>query len=300
MATLPPRVVVVRRRSEYEQLVAAHATRGAAEFFLRTRGQSLEEIERRHERLEAARQAALAAIPPMWRRAEVLREELARFLFEPEDVVVCVGQDGLVANVAKYLSGQVVVGVNPDPETYEGVLVPHPPRAVDGLLRTAAGGDGEVERRTMVECRIDDGGRLVALNEVFLGHRSHQSARYRIRAGGREERQSSSGVVVVTGTGATGWGRSIHLARRSELALPEPSEPALAFFVREAWPSLRTGASLVEGRLDGADPLELVSELDDGGVCFGDGIEDDRLEFSFGRVASVAPAAERLALLRVA
>jgi NAD kinase len=297
---LLPRVVVVRRRSEYELLVAAHATRGAAEFFLRTRGQSLDGIERRHERLEQARQAALAAIPPRWRRAEVLREELSRFLFEPDDVVVCVGQDGLVANVAKYLSGQVVIGLNPDPEEYEGLLVPHPPRAVERLVHAAVAGDGELERRTMVECRVDDGSRLVALNEVFVGHRSHQSARYRIRAAGLEERQSSSGVVVVTGTGATGWGRSIHLAHRSALALPAPTEPALAFFVREAWPSVRTGASLVEGRVESATPLELVSELEDGGVCFGDGIEDDRLEFGFGRVASVAPAAERLALLRAA
>ena len=107
---LPPRVVVVRRRSEYEQLVAAHATRSAVEFFLRTRGESIDAVEVRHELLEAAHYAALAAVPPRWRRAEVLRDELSRFLFEPEDVVVCVGQDGLVANVAKYLAGQPVVG----------------------------------------------------------------------------------------------------------------------------------------------------------------------------------------------
>ena len=297
---LPPRVVVVRRRSEYEQLVAAHATRSAVEFFLRTRGESIDAVEVRHELLEAAHQAALAAVPPRWRRAEVLRDELWRFLFEPEDVVVCVGQDGLVANVAKYLAGQPVVGVNPDPAAYEGVLARHGAQAVESLVRAAAAGAAELELRTMVECRLDGRPGLLALNEIFVGHRSHQSARYRIRYDGREERQSSSGIVVVTGTGATGWGRSIRLAHHSELQLPEPAEPGLAFFVREAWPSVSTGASLVEGRVDAHAGLEVVSELEDGGVCFGDGIESDRLEFGWGRTATVAVAAERLALVLAA
>jgi NAD kinase len=293
VSTLPPRVVVVRRPSEYEELLAAHATRGAAEFFLRTRGQTLDELERRHVLLMAARQAALAAIPSAWRRAEVLRDDLPRFLFGPEDVVVCVGQDGLVANAARYVGGRVVVGLNPDPEIVEGVLARHPPGRAGELLAAAASGDG-VEERTMVECGLDDGRRLLALNEIFLGHRSHQSARYRLHAEGREERQSSSGVVVVTGTGSTGWGRSIRLAHHSSLELPAPCEPSLAFFVREAWPSVATGATLVEGCVDA---LELVSEMNEGGVAFGDGIEADRLELGWGRRALVRVAPERLRLL---
>ena len=52
--------------------------------------------------------AGLAARP-------VERNDLDRFVFGPEDVVVAVGQDGLVANVAKYLDGQPVIGINPEP-----------------------------------------------------------------------------------------------------------------------------------------------------------------------------------------
>jgi NAD kinase len=295
VSSLPPRVVVVRRRSAYEELIGAHGTRGAAEFFLGTRGQSLEPVERAHERLAAARAECLAAIPPRWRRAELLRDDLSRFLFEPEDVVVCVGRDGLVANVAKYLDGQTVVGVAGDPESNVGVLTRNAAGDADALVPAAARGEVPVDELTMVECRLDDGSRLVALNEIFLGHRSHQSARYRLRVEGREERQSSSGVVVLTGTGASGWGRSLRLAHRSTLELPEPTEPALAFFVREAWPSSWTGAELVEGRV--ASGLELVSELDEGGVCFGDGIEDDRLDLGWGRTATVSIARERLRLV---
>ncbi|MEI9866324.1 MAG: hypothetical protein WDN00_17560 [Limisphaerales bacterium] len=43
------------------------------------------------------------------------RSFLPNFVFAPEDTVVTLGQDGLVANTLKYLDGQPVVGVNPDP-----------------------------------------------------------------------------------------------------------------------------------------------------------------------------------------
>lgn len=102
--------------------------------------------------------------------------------------------------------------------------------------------------------------------------------------------------MVTTGTGATGWGRSIALERHSELAMPAAGERALAFFVREAWPSVAAGASLTEGRIEDA-ALAISSEMNDGGVVFGDGIEADRLEFGWGRKIEIWVARERLRLV---
>ena len=150
----------------------------------------------------------------------------------------------------------------------------------------------------MVEAMLDDGQRLLALNEVFIGHASHQSARYVLDWADRHERQSSSGLIVTTGTGATGWGRSIHLCQRSDLAMPRPAEPALAFFVREAWPSPTSGASLTEGRLETSDQLLITSHMNESGVIFGDGIEADHLAFNWGQTAAVRIASDRLRLLR--
>ena len=119
-----PRVVMVTRETEYEMLIARHATRGQAEFFLKSRGQTLNIIEKRHQLLTQTLSSIMAAIPKDWRRNHVKRHELDRFVFEPDDLVIVVGQDGLVANTAKYLNGQRVVGVNPDKDAYDGVLVP--------------------------------------------------------------------------------------------------------------------------------------------------------------------------------
>lgn len=293
-----PRVVVVTRVSEYDALLARHGTEPQARFFLEQRGQSLDAVRTRHDRWQSALDAVSRAIPSDWRRTRVNRPELSRFLFEPGDLVVAAGQDGLVANLAKYLHGQLVLGINPDAEQFDGILVPHPPGRARKLLAAMAAGRAEIEERTMVSARLDDGQSLVALNEIFVGHRSHQSARYRLRLGAREERQSSSGLIVATGTGATGWARSINGERAHPLQLPKPGEWALALFVREPFPSVSTGTSLDGGLVSRAGQLEVVSEMEDGGVVFGDGIEDDRLDFAWGMRLQIGISEQRLRLVR--
>jgi hypothetical protein len=298
---ITPRAVVVTRATEYEGLLARHGTREQARYFLAARGQALETIEERHARRDRALRAVSAAVPLRWRRTRVDRADLSRFVFGPEDVVVVVGQDGLVANVAKYVTGQAVLGVNPDPEQYDGVLCRHPADAAADLLATVAGGRARIEARTMVQARTDDGQTLLALNEIFVGHRTHQSARYRIGVGGSqgqgEEAQSSSGVIVATGTGATGWARSIARQRQAPLRLPAPTERRLAFFVREPFPSRATGTAVEQGSLAEGEALTVVSEMNELGTVFGDGIEDDRLELGWGMRLQVALAPGLLNLI---
>src|SRR5262249_10163939 len=152
------------------------------------------------------------------------RDGLDRFLFSPDDVVVMVGQDGLVPNTAKYLDGQLAVGINPDPERYDGILCPHPPAGMPALLDWLERRDGppyRVQSRVMAVAQREDGQRLLSLNEVFVGHRTHQSAKYRIRTGDRQERHSSSGLICSTGTGATGWARSISTQRQITEPMPQ-------------------------------------------------------------------------------
>ena len=292
--SLVPRAVVVHRATELTELVARHGTRQQAGFFLAGRGRSLDELVARHEAQEAALATVSAAIPLDWRRTTVERADLARFVFGPEDVVVAVGQDGLVANVAKYLSGQPVVGINPDPGRNPGVLVRHRPEAAAKLLPQAR--TAPAERLTMVRASVDDGQTLLALNEVYAGHASHQSARYKLMApGGGTERQSSSGLLAGTGTGCTGWCRSVWLERHSTLALPAPADRAVCWFVREAWPSPATGTTLTEGLLPAGRSLTITAESDL--VVFGDGIETDQLTLSWGQRLEIRTADEVLFLV---
>ncbi|MEU2259894.1 hypothetical protein ABZ557_06335 [Streptomyces sp. NPDC019645] len=338
--SLAPRAVIVHRTTEYEELLARHGTHGQAEFFLSSRGRSIHEVAERHGRSRRALAAVSAAVPAQWRRARVERADLDRFLFAPEDVVVVAGQDGLVANTAKYLDGQPVVGIDTDPGRNAGVLVRHRPADTARLLRAAVGRAATTDELTMVEAVADDTQRLVALNEIYLGRPDHQTSRYRLdldgpgdpaepaRAavgaggdddgrsgpgigrrgsdGGRRgragddaragETQASSGVLVGTGTGATGWLRSLWRERGGSHPLPAPAEARLLWFVREAWPSPTTGTSLVEGDLTAGHRLRITVESDRL-VAFGDGMESDALELTWGQSVRVGVSDTSLRLL---
>jgi NAD kinase len=295
MSTVPPRAVFVTRETDYELLIARHATREQARFFLERRGQKLTDVEARHERFRGVLRDARSGVPANWRQALVRRADLDRFLFAPEDVIVVVGQDGLVANVAKYLAGQPVLGVNPLPDLYDGILVRVPLDRLAVFLPAAVNQDIAVETRTMAEAVMDSGERLVALNEIFIGHRSHQSARYVVAIGSTAEEQSSSGIIAATGTGATGWARSIMEATDTRIAL-DAQERAIAYFVREPFPSVATGTSIRAGKLD-LEPLRITSRMNDGGVIFADGIEQDFIGFDWGRQVVLKPSTHSLRLI---
>ncbi|NUU25407.1 MAG: hypothetical protein HOV68_28465 [Streptomycetaceae bacterium] len=294
--TQVPRAVFVHRESALQELIKRHGTKNQGSFFLRSKGLTASSMEHQADAVQNAMAAAGAAVPAHWRRGTVERADLDRFLFDEHDVVVVVGQDGLVANVAKYLAGQPVIGVNADPGG-AGLLTRHQGPACARLFREVEAGTARCELRTMAEARTDDGRTLTALNEVFLGHPTHQTARYRLALPeGTAERQASSGVLVGTGTGATGWCGSIHRERPGAPRLPDPTEPRLAWFVREAWPSPTTGTAHTHGTLAAETALTLTVESE-GLVAFGDGIEADRLVLSWGERVDVGAAAQRLRLV---
>ncbi len=293
----------MHRRTELDELIERHATRGQAAFFLKTRGRSIEDARERDRAVKGAIAAVSAAIPADWRRGSVERADLPRWSFDPGDIVVVVGQDGLVANVARYLDGQLVIGINPEPERNPGILVPHSPVAAGSLLvASAASGAGrragiEIESRVMVRAQVDDGQSLIALNEIYIGQPTHQTARYTLTVpGGRAERQASSGLIICTGTGATGWGRSAWIERHSPVDLPAPADQRLAWFVREAWPSPVTGVECTQGVLGRGQSVGLSAESDRL-VAFGDGIESDAVSVSWGQRVSIGLAAQTLHLV---
>jgi NAD kinase len=319
---LTPRVVLVHRRTEREEIIRQSGTWGQAQYLQRSQGVSLEAVQEAHDLTNRALQTVSAAIPSAWRRASAERADLDRFLFEPDDIVVIVGQDGLVANTAKYLTNQPVIGVNPNPAR-PAVLATHSPDRCRQILALVADGRAQTQRRTMVAATTSDGQELTALNEIYLGHPSHQSSRYELRLpDGRTEPQSSSGVLVGTGTGATGWLLSVARQRsrtpketettmdaepgmNTELEmdaepesppLPTPESPNLAWFVREAWPSPTTGAQLTAGTIAPGQSLQLQVHSEEMTI-FGDGIESDHLSPTWGQTITVTLSPKKLALV---
>lgn len=301
------KLVVVTRKTRLAELVERFHTRGQVKFYLEHGGGDFAQYQAE----DAAYQRSLATV----RRALDLglpqqyldRSLVPTYRFAPTDVVVALGQDGLVANVAKYVRALPLVGVNPDPERYDGVLLPWRPaeagRAVAGVL------EGRALSRpvTLAEAVLNDGQRLLAFNDLFIGAGSHVSARYRLRVGDAVEAQSSSGVLVSTGAGSTGWLSSIfNMAERVAectggkgghgLRL-DWSDPRLVFVVREPFASKHSRAQVVFGMLEPGEHVILESQMPTDGVIFSDGVELDYLAFNSGAIATVGAAEQRARLV---
>ncbi len=304
MQTTLPRIVVITRPTPLDMLLRRFGTQDNAKFYVESRGQDFARLLHIHELQMLAVTAVLRAIPAEQRRAQASRDDLDRFLFNPDDVIFAIGQDGLIPNVAKYLDGHTVVGFNPDPATVGGLLCRFTPADAAGVIKALNSGTLGAfvfERRTMVVAVREDGQQLLALNELFIGHHTHQSAKYRVSVHGQRpglsERHSSSGVIVSTGTGATGWTASIVKQRGITQELPAAIERRLTYMVREPWPSMATGTEVNFGFLAEGETLTLSSEMEEGGVVFGDGIEADFLEFNEGQTITVRVADRTLNLL---
>lgn len=301
------KVVLVTRHTRVEELVARFHTLAQARFYVEHLGADFGDYLVEHERYLVARREVASALEGVARVQWLDRRYLSTYLFAPDDVVVALGQDGLVANTLKYLDGQPLVGVNPDPARHDGILLPFRPEDVAAILPEVLADRRPARRVTMAEAVLSDGQRLHAVNDLFIGPKSHTSARYELRVGERAEVQSSSGIIVSTGLGSTAWMKSVvtgSLAVARQLGgaprrAPGPlawDAPRLRYAVREPFPSVSTGAELVFGTADAQTPLKVRSLMPENGVIFSDGIESDYLAFNSGVEATVS-VAERVGRL---
>ncbi len=303
------KIVLVTRKTRLEGLVERFNTRAQARFYIEHGGGNFALYEREHETYQAAVSELRKRLERLARLQVIERDFLPNFLFTPQDVVVTAGVDGLVVNTAKYLDGQPLVAANPDPAHIDGVLLPFTVVTAPEAARRALNGGAQFKAVSMAEARLSDGQSLLAFNDLFIGADSHVSARYRIRSGERSEDHSSSGVIVSTGAGATGWLSSLFnmanglwrgFGSRPE-ALPYPELPwdagRLIFAVREPFISKTSAAGLVCGLITPELPLELESHMPAGGVIFSDGVQSDYLAFNAGSRAVVGLAERKTRLV---
>src|SRR5215468_9478647 len=111
------RIVLVTKASRLEELVREHLTEGMARFVLESRGQRIEPYIREDAAYRAALVEIRRQIPSDVGFVSVSREDLPNFLFREKDLIVACGPDGLFANLAQYVRDQLVLTVNPDPES---------------------------------------------------------------------------------------------------------------------------------------------------------------------------------------
>jgi NAD kinase len=314
------KIVLVTRKTRLEGLIERFNTRAQAKFYIEHSGGNFAFYEQEHQTYHNALTELRRGLTAILKVHVIERSFLPNYLFTEGDLIVTIGIDGLVVNTAKYLTGQPLIAVNPDPAHIDGILLPF--TVVSGLavIPKAIKGQVRFQDVTMAEARLNDGQRLLAFNDLFIGVRSHVSARYRIQVNGQAEHHSSSGIIVSTGAGSTGWLSSLFnmargMAQRYEpkntntltrsgenlgfllpLKLPWDTDH-LIFVVREPFVSKTSDANIVTGEITREAPLVLESETPEGGVIFSDGVEVDFMAFNAGTIAQIGIAEQRTRLV---
>ena len=301
------KLVVITRKTRLAELVERFNTRGQVKFYLEHSGGDFAEYAAEHDAYERAYALVRRALEFGLPKQYIDRSLVPTYRFAPGDVVVALGQDGLIANVAKYAGDQPIVGINPDPERYDGILLPWRPGDARPVVARVLEGGAVCRGVTLAEATLNDGQRILAFNDLFIGARSHVSARYRFRSGDAVEAQSSSGVLVSTGAGSTGWISSVfNMAagvakfaggRSGDAIRLDWEDPRLLYAVREPFISRHSTARLVAGYVPRGAELTIESLMPTGGVIFSDGIENDFLHFNAGATARVRASTRRAQLV---
>jgi len=305
-------LVVVTKKTQLEELIERFNSSAQARFYIEHLGGSFDEYEAAHARYTASVAALKQQLPRQLKQHIIERSFLPNYLFSEHDLVIPIGVDGLIVNVAKYLSTQLILAINPDPQRVDGILIPFAVEEAGEWVNRALADKVTVRPVTMAKAALNDGQSLYAFNDLFIGPRSHVSARYRIEYAGQAEDHSSSGIIVSTGAGSTGWLQSIvtgavHVAAGVtgvEIAPPAPETYRLPweanelyFTVREPFTSRTSQAGIVFGKLSARQSLVLHSYMPENGVIFSDGIESDYLKFNSGTVATIGIADRKAHLI---
>ena len=300
------KIVLIKRKTRLEDLIARYNTIDQAKFYIEHLGSDFSDYINEDDQYKKSVCKASLELEKFGRLQVVDREFISNFIFGANDLVVVIGQDGLVANTMKYLSNQLLIGVNPDSRRWDGVLLPFNVSDLNLIIKDVFRHRRQIKEVTMAKAILNDGQSIYAVNDLFIGKKSHESSRYRIKTGDRCEQQSSSGVIVSTGLGSTGWFKSIltgavnimngitkdkiNMLTNSRL---DWNSDYLYFSVREPFPSRTTKTEIGFGKITIDNPLKITSQMPDQGIIFSDGIEADFLEFNSGIEATITIAEKK-------
>lgn len=300
------KIILIKKRTRLEDLISRYNTIEQAKFYIEHLGSDFSDYVQEDRQYKEAVSEAQTILEALGRVQVVDRDFVPNFIFGEQDIVVAVGQDGLVANTLKYLDSQPLIGVNPDPARWDGILLPFEVSDLKKIVPEVLWGMRPIKEVTMAKASLNDGQVLYAVNDLFIGQKTHISSRYRIQVGNFAENQSSSGIIVSTGLGSTGWLKSIltgaanitnrYFQKNAEwrnIRNEAWNADYLYYSVREPFPSKTSAVNLVFGKVTIENPLKIQSHMPENGVIFSDGIEKDFLEFNAGVEATISIAEKR-------
>ncbi|EKD28747.1 MAG: hypothetical protein ACD_79C00224G0005 [uncultured bacterium] len=294
------KIILVRRETRIDDLIKRFNTIQQAKFYIEHLGADFTDYLDEHENYNKVIARAKHILDTLGRVQVIDRAFLPNFIFGKSDLVIAIGQDGLIANTLKYLPTQFLIGVNPDKKRFDGILLPFQVDDLQIIVPEVFKNTRKVKEISIAKASLQDGQTLYAVNDFFIGQKTHVSARYQIQFGSQKENQSSSGIIVSTGLGSTGWLKSILTGAAGisnnfmdkKIKLNPSKDFAwdsdyIFFTIREPFPSKVSQTNLIYGKITNKKPLKILSQMPENGVIFSDGIEKDFINFNSGMETTI-------------
>lgn len=299
--------IIVKNKTRLEVLIEKFNTKSQAQFYIERSGGNWNDYEVEHDNFHRSLASVQKQLSPVIKNKIIDRGFLPSFIFNEKQLVVVIGQDGLVANTAKYVNEIPIVAVNPDIDRYDGILLPFNSENFITGVKQVIKNEYQFKTSTLAEAKLNDGQRLLAFNDLFIGASSHVSARYKISYANNFEEHSSSGIIVSTKSGSSGWLSSIfNMTEGMSNFVNEGSgnfkhnqlkDDQLMFVVREPFQSKKTQTGIITGLLNHQSNLTIESYMPSNGVIFSDGIESDFLNFNSGAIVNIGTAKEKAKII---
>jgi NAD kinase len=292
--------IIVKSKTRLESLIERFNTKSQAKFYIERLGGNFDEYEIEDEIFKNSLNSLQTQLSKVIKNKTIDRQYVSSYIFSKKNIIIVIGQDGLVANTAKYSDNLPIIAVNPDIERYDGILLPFNVSNFIQGVENVLTNKHQSKIMSFAEAKLNDGQRLLAFNDLFIGASSHVSARYKISFKNKTEQHSSSGIIVSTSAGSTGWLSSIfNMAYgvtnmfEKDLTTKQPKlkEKDLLFAVREPFKSIRTQTEMTAGIIRNST-LTIESFMPNNGIIFSDGIEKDFLYFNSGSIATIGIAKE--------
>ncbi len=293
--------IIVKNKTRLELLIERFNTKAQAKFYIERLGGNFDDYEIENDIFQNSLQSLQIQLSKVIKNKIVERNFVPSFIFSENQIIIVIGQDGLVANTAKYSKNIPIIAVNPDKERFDGVLLPFDISNFIGGVENVITNKYNSKTMRFAEAKLNDGQRILAFNDLFIGASTHISAKYKITYNNNIEEQSSSGLIVSTPAGSTGWLSSIFnmsygitnmFEKNLKPKRPKLKDNELLFAIREPFQSVRTQIGITSGIIKNQNNLTIESLMPTSGVIFSDGVESDFLRFNSGAIATIGIAKE--------
>ena len=134
------KAIIIRDKTRLEQLIERFNSKAQAKFYIESSGGDFEYYELENNIFYESLSRVQDSISKVLKYKVINRSFLPTYIFTEKDLIFVIGQDGLVANTAKYVNGLPIIGVNPDPDRYDGVLLKYVPNQLGIVIKNVLKG----------------------------------------------------------------------------------------------------------------------------------------------------------------